>query len=174
MIALKYTYKGISGLGEDGASIQPVYRYVDPSHVGFLDLDASSASDPGMSGMLCPMVELHGDDMSFSEYDEPNEWRDNYLPVESKYKEEIDKAKKVRPAVVFEKPENNYTEAMDKYSAGRERIVQEELNINRIRCPLVSIIDPEHILYTCSQAQLDKQLNEERKSIFTVVDDKEN
>ena len=46
-VALKYTYKGISGLGEDGASVQPVYRYVDPSHVGILDLDASSGSYPG-------------------------------------------------------------------------------------------------------------------------------
>ena len=35
-VALKYTYKGISGLGEDGASVQPIYRYVDPSHVGIL------------------------------------------------------------------------------------------------------------------------------------------
>ena len=51
--ALKFTYKGISGLGEDGASIQDVYRYVDPTHIGILDLDSSSGSDPGMSGMIC-------------------------------------------------------------------------------------------------------------------------
>ena len=76
--ALRYTYKGISGLGEDGASIQPIYRYVDPSHIGILDMDASSASDPGMSGMLCPMANLYGPDRSFSEYKEPNEWRDLY------------------------------------------------------------------------------------------------
>jgi hypothetical protein len=72
--ALKYTYKGISGLGEDGSSIQPMYRYIDPSHVGILDLDSSSVSDPGMSGMICPMTSIYG--TSFSEYEEPNTWKE--------------------------------------------------------------------------------------------------
>jgi hypothetical protein len=72
-LALKYTYKGISGLGENGASIQQSYRYVDPSHAGILDLDSSTTSDPGMSGTICPMAKVFNGN-GFSEYQEPNFW----------------------------------------------------------------------------------------------------
>ncbi|MBR6289160.1 MAG: hypothetical protein IKR19_07495 [Acholeplasmatales bacterium] len=167
LIALKYTYKGIAGLGEDGASIQPVYRYVDPSHVGILDLVASSASDPGMSGMICPMAKLYGEDKSFSQFEEPNEWRDKYLPIQNKYNDDIRKVANIKPAATFDKD----TDELARYAANRERIVQEELNINRIRPALVSTIDPEHIFFTCSQAQLDKAKNEQPKSLFTIRED---
>ena len=158
LTALKYTYKGISGLGEDGASIQPIYRYVDPSHVGILDLDASSASDPGMSGMICPMAKLYGEDKSFSEYKEPNEWRENYAPLNAKYREGT------QSPVNFTKPLE-----VD-YLAKREQIVQEELDINRIVCPVENIHD-KSILYTCSQAILDGIKEEKPASLFTVTEE---
>lgn len=164
LIALKYTYKGIAGLGEDGASIQPVYRYVDPSHVGVLDLVASSASDPGMSGMICPMVQLYGNDKSFSQFDEPNEWREKYLPIQEKYINDRNKALNIRPGAIFDRDNND----LQIYASNREKIVKEELNINRIRPAVVSTIDPEHIFFTCSQAQLDKAKKEEPKSLFTI------
>lgn len=165
LVALKYTYKGISGLGEDGASVQPIYRYVDPSHVGILDLDASSASDPGMSGMINPMTKLYGKDKSFSTFDEPNEWRDKYIPVQTKYNKSINSAKKVIQPVTF----NEQEDFVKKFENSRDKIIKEELEINRITCPLVSLVDPEHILYTCSQAQLNKQSQEPvKKSLFTI------
>ena len=158
LTALKYTYKGISGLGEDGASIQPIYRYVDPSHVGILDLDASSASDPGMSGMICPMAKLYGEDKSFSEYKEPNEWRENYAPLNAKYREGTQS-----PV--------NFTRPLEvDYLAKRERIVQEELDINRIVCPVENIHD-KSILYTCSQAILDEIKDEKPASLFTITEE---
>ena len=158
LTALKYTYKGISGLGEDGASIQPIYRYVDPSHVGILDLDASSASDPGMSGMICPMAKLYGEDKSFSEYKEPNEWRENYAPLNAKYREGTQS-----PV--------NFTRPLEvDYLAKREQIVQEELDINRIVCPVENIHD-KTILYTCSQAILDGIKEEKPASLFTVTEE---
>lgn len=167
LVALKYTYKGISGLGEDGASVQPVYRYVDPSHVGILDLDASSASDPGMSGMINPMTKVYGPDKSFSEFDEPNEWREKYLPIQDEYHKTVNGDNIVLP-VTFTK-EEDYNE---KYINARDKIVQEELEINRIRCPIISSIDPENILFTCSQAQLNKISNQEiSKSLFTIRND---
>lgn len=159
LTALKYTYKGISGLGEDGASIQPIYRYVDPSHVGILDLDASSASDPGMSGMICPMTKLHGNDNSFSDYSEPNSWRENYKPFADEYMNGT-----VSP-IVFNTPPT-----LPDYMAQRDKIVQEELDINRIICPIHNINDP-NILYTCSQAIIDQDTENEPKSIFTIRDD---
>lgn len=160
LTALKYTYKGISGLGEDGASIQPVYRYVDASHVGILDLDASSASDPGMSGMICPMTKLYGNDSSFSDYQEPNSWRENFAPYQNQY------MGNATSPIVFDKEEQ-----ID-YMAKRDKIVQEELDINRIICPIENINNPS-ILYTCSQAILDEEKKQKPKSIFTIREDDE-
>ena len=160
MVALKYTYKGISGLGEDGASIQPIYRYVDPSHVGILDLDASSASDPGMSGMICPMAKLYGSDNSFSEYNEPNSWRSEFKPIQDKYFEG-----KISP-VVF----NDNSPRMNmQFYPNRDRIVQEELDINRVICPVENLKDPS-ITYTCSEAKLEQIQAEKPKSLFTIRD----
>ena len=159
LTALKYTYKGISGLGEDGASIQPVYRYVDPSHVGILDLDASSASDPGMSGMICPMAKLYGPDKSFSEYEEPNTWRDMYKQYNDQYHSNA------KQAISFDREQPAYD-----YMSKREQIVQEELDINRIRCPVTNINDPT-ILYTCSQAQINQTKDDKPKSLFTIRED---
>ena len=159
LTALKYTYKGISGLGEDGASIQPVYSYVDPSHVGILDLDASSASDPGMSGMICPMAKLYGPDKSFSEYEEPNTWRDMYKQYNDQYHSNA------KQAISFDREQPAYD-----YMSKREQIVQEELDINRIRCPVTNINDPT-ILYTCSQAQINQTKDDKPKSLFTIRED---
>ena len=78
LFALKFTYKGVSGIGEDnsnkGSSVPPAFRRVHPSHLARVDLDTSSATDPGLSGMLCPLADLY--DNSFSDYEEPNSWRE--------------------------------------------------------------------------------------------------
>lgn len=78
LYALKFTYKGVSGIGEDnnnkGSSVPPAFRRVHPSHLGRVDLDTSSATDPGLSGMLCPLADIY--DNSFSDYEEPNTWRE--------------------------------------------------------------------------------------------------
>lgn len=72
--ALKYTYKGISGIGEgNSTSIPAMYRHVNPSHLGRVDLDSSTANDPGLSGMICPLATIKNN--FFSDYKEPNEWR---------------------------------------------------------------------------------------------------
>jgi hypothetical protein len=157
--ALKYTYKGISGLGEDGASVQPVYRYVDPSHIGILDLDASSASDPGMSGMLCPMTNLE-DDNSFTKYEEPNTWRENFSKLVKQFKGDA-----ICP-VTFDRNVNTDPSYMEQ----REKIVQEELDLNRIVCPVYNIYDPS-ILYTQSQQILEEESKEPTKSLFTIHED---
>ena len=77
-LALSYTYKGISGLGDQGSgtAVPLIYRSVHPSHLGRIDLDSSSASDPGLSGTICPTAKIYGD--TFTDYQEPNGWRDFY------------------------------------------------------------------------------------------------
>lgn len=74
IIAIKYTYKGISGIGERTNQVSQIYRNVDISHIGRLDPDTSSNSDPGLTGSLCPLTKLY--DNSFEEFEEPNEWND--------------------------------------------------------------------------------------------------
>lgn len=80
-LALSYTYKGISGLGDQGSgsAVPLIYRSVHPSQLGKVDLDASSASDPGLSGVVCPMAKIY--DGSFSDYQEPNGWKEFYSQV---------------------------------------------------------------------------------------------
>lgn len=77
-LALSYTYKGVSGLGDQGSgkSVPPIYRSIHPSHLGRVDLDASSASDPGLTGIIVPMAKIY--DGSFSDFQEPNGWSDFY------------------------------------------------------------------------------------------------
>ena len=73
--ALKWTFKGIQGMGETKESTVPdPYRQAHPSHLGRIDLDSSSNGDPGMSGMLCPMSKTF--DNYFSDFTEPNLWRE--------------------------------------------------------------------------------------------------
>ena len=152
--ALKYTYKGISGLGEDGTSIQPMYRYIDPSHIGILDLDSSSVSDPGMSGMICPMTQVFG--TSFSEYEEPNTWREQYEPLQKEWK------KDAIPAVTFDKE----PEPTD-YYARRQKIVEEDLELTKVICPVYN--DDPNIVYTLYGSQLEKEEKKEEGNISLFV-----
>lgn len=77
MQALKFTYKGVSGLGESGnKSIPDIYRSIQPSHIGRVDLDASSDGNPGITGTLNPFMDMHNG--YFSDYEEPNTWEVSY------------------------------------------------------------------------------------------------
>lgn len=82
-LALSYTYKGISGLGDQGSgsAVPIIYRSVHPSQLGKVDLDASSSSDPGLSGIICPMAKIV--DGAFVKYQEPNGWKNFYMETMS-------------------------------------------------------------------------------------------
>lgn len=83
--AIEYTIKGVSGIGNENAkSVPKIYRYIDPSEIGIFDLDHSPKSDPGMSGSICPLVQLHN--LSFSDYSEPNFWEDEFNNLTKNYK----------------------------------------------------------------------------------------
>lgn len=83
--ALKYTYKGVSGLGEQGTSIPDQYRRIHKSHIGRIDLDAASATDPGLTGMLAPMSDVHNG--SFSQESEPNTWKEDIDELLAQYRD---------------------------------------------------------------------------------------
>ena len=107
--------------------------------------------------MICPMVQLYGKDNSFSEYQEPNSWRDEFKPYNDSY------YSNTTSPISFtrELPPNDYM-------AMREKIIQEELDIKKITCPVKNILDP-NILYTCSQAEINKLEKEKPKSLFTIT-----
>lgn len=84
--ALKFTYKGIAGIGEKSSSAVPtVFRAVNPSHLGRVDLNTSSNSDPGLSGMLCPLTTLH-DNGFFENTDEPVFWKKEFDEILSNFR----------------------------------------------------------------------------------------
>lgn len=94
LIALKYTYKGLSGIGEKSNSISQAYRNIHPSHLGRVDIDSSSNSDPGVSGTICPLAQLH--DGHFDKYEEPSTWRNDLSKVIDKYRSMQSKKDMVR------------------------------------------------------------------------------
>lgn len=156
--ALKFTYKGISGLGEGGGSIQKIYRQIDPSHLGILDLDSSSNSDPGMTGMICPMAKLYNDH-SFSEYEEPNTWREQYKPLYEK------KDPNLISPIRFTIPPNPFP-----YETFRGIIENEELDISKLSCPIHGI-NGNATDYSSAGAILVINMNKDfdNKSLFTVI-----
>ena len=84
LIALKYTYKGLSGIGDSNSqSVSTDQRSTHISQMGILDMDSSPKSDPGMSGVLCPHVKMVG--KKFTDFHEPNYWEEGYKKLLDEY-----------------------------------------------------------------------------------------
>lgn len=165
LTALKFTYKGISGLGENGTSIQQSYRYVDTSHAGILDLDSSTNSDPGMSGTLCPLSKVY-EGNSFSDYEEPHFWDEQFKRFQTEWIDS-EQPKHFEP-FIFEKPYE------PDWNANRERVFEENIDIEGVVCPFYNVNDPS-INYSNAGAQLKKEYEEEEnvQSMFTIKSDDE-
>ena len=137
LYALKFTYKGLSGIGEDnnnkGSSVPPAFRRVHPSHLGRVDLDTSSATDPGLSGMLCPLADIY--DNSFSDYQEPNSWRERSDELLKEYRELMgyQEALKFRKELGFE------------VDNSRAALIDESMDIIRDLLSPVTVIENELI-----------------------------
>lgn len=96
LLALKFTYKGIAGLGEsDNNSIPEICRHTHPSHLGRLDLDNSSDTNPGITGTIVPFTTMY--DGYFSDYHEPNSWNERFLQVMDDYR----RVSSLKDAIVF-------------------------------------------------------------------------
>jgi hypothetical protein len=172
-VALKYTYKGISGLGEDGTSIQRNYRYVDPTHAGILDLDASSASDTGMSGIMCPMGQLYENTSCFTEYKEPDYWDDTYKQYQYNWKYELNE-NTTAPIQYAEGVDPNTVLPNFNYKNLRQMVVDQSLYIQRVKCPIFNIYDAS-IDYSGTAARIEAEQQqeqaEETKSLFSALKD---
>lgn len=157
-VALKCTYKGISGLGEDGAPVQEVYKFIDPSSMGILDPDTSSNSDPGMTGMICPMTDVYGD--SFSDYKEEFNWYNQIDEVNASYNKEHN----LQSALSM--PTNNITD----YDYIKKDIVKANINVGRKVCP---IIDLDGIADYKTNDGINKIIpkNVKMNSLFSVIEE---
>ena len=163
--ATKFSVKGQSGLGDNnkksgqgarygakkqaGAdnsskSIPMIYRYPHESHFGILDLDAVSASDPGVTGIICPMAKLYNG--SFSEFEEPNTWPEMYAKLLDEYhrttgrKEAIILRSKITGQI--DKEALGITEQVLDITANSIAIVEQMLKQNSIDgriCPIISL-----------------------------------
>jgi len=125
MLALKFTYKGIAGLGEnDNNSIPDIVRYVHPSHLGRLDLDSSSDSNPGITGTISPFTDIHNG--YFSDYNEPNSWKESFMELVNDFK----KLKGLKEAVYFKKEVLNIVDE------------EQEIVVNEVVAAMKQIIKP--------------------------------
>ncbi|MCK9198088.1 MAG: hypothetical protein M0P49_00625 [Bacilli bacterium] len=98
LTALKFTYKGISGLGEsNNSSIPDIYRTLNISHLGRIDPDSSSATDPGVTGTICPLTTIYNG--SFSDFQEPNYWEKEFSEIMNNYKAATGR----KEAIIFKK-----------------------------------------------------------------------
>jgi hypothetical protein len=58
--ALRFSKRGKQSYGEGGRNVATKYRGIHPTYIGRIGLNASSNSDPGMSGTFTPFLETEG------------------------------------------------------------------------------------------------------------------
>ena len=129
LTALKFTFKGISGLGESSSnSVPQIYRSIHPSHLGYIDLDSSSDTNPGMTGTICPFVELH--DGFFIDFQEPNFWEEEFHKTVETYRKSIG----LEEALIFE------NKVLKKNNIAAMKIAKEVTNtMERLINPIVYV-----------------------------------
>ena len=139
IIAIKYTYKGISGIGERTNQVSQIYRNVDISHIGRLDPDTSSNSDPGLTGSLCPLTKLY--DNSFEEFEEPNEWKDRVKDLYNglKYQLGLKEVAIAKKELLSEDIDQNKLEEIEDNIAMARRLIS----------PVIAIENQPNIMINC-------------------------
>lgn len=139
IIAIKYTYKGISGIGERTNQVSQIYRNVDISHIGRLDPDTSSNSDPGLTGSLCPLTKLYNN--SFEEYEEPNEWNERVKELHNELKNQLG----LKEVVIAKK--ELLSEDIDQSQL--EEIEDNIAMARRLINPVAAIEHPSNLMINC-------------------------
>lgn len=141
MQALKFTYKGIAGLGEgSNNSIPEIYRSIYPSHIGKVDLDSSSDGNPGITGTICPYASIYEGGF-FEDYQEPNTWDKEFIAAMDSYQKTID----IRDAMIFEsqvsgRDLSNEINETNEVIATMQNIIKPVINADE-----GEIIDPEEL-----------------------------
>lgn len=144
--ALKWSFKGTGGIAENSNnSIQDIYKNVDVSHAGVLDMTASSATDPGVAGLICPMTPLT-DNMFFYDYEEPNNWEASFDELIRSYEElkGIRQAIEMIPGNVITKDDIANHHMVVESIESLKRLAAPFVKLE-LECPIVMIDQPEEI-----------------------------
>lgn len=139
LIAIKYTTKGISGIGEKTNQVSQIYRNVDISHIGRLDPDTSSNSDPGLTGSLCPLVNLY--DNAFEEYEEPNEWGDKVSDLYTELRNQLG----LKEVIVAKNKLLNQETNIEQIQEIEDNITMAK----RFVSPIIQLDDPNNLMVNC-------------------------
>lgn len=83
-LPIKYTYKGINGLGNSSKYVSEQFRFIHISSLGILDPDSSTATDPGMTGSIVPSLRLYNNG-HFSNRPETLTWKDELAKLNRDY-----------------------------------------------------------------------------------------
>lgn len=130
ILASSYTLKGISGLGDQKDkpnAISPIYRMIHPSHLFIYDLESSTNSDPGLSGVLSPFAQIN-DDGTFVNFEEPNSWESAFNDFLNNYRQTKNKFE----VVTFKNKSGLFM-----YDTLIEDILKETLtSYNKLICPI--------------------------------------
>ena len=126
-------------------SIPWAYRYSHESYLGIVDLDATSPSDPGVTGIICPYTKLY--DGSFSEFEEPNTWKDMYKKLLDEFHRLIGVKESIimKATATGKEPDLEKLESVDLVLAMTEdnmRLVNDILNersVNTLVCPIIDL-----------------------------------
>lgn len=133
IIATKFTNKYVSGIHEQkkkSKGMPPIFRYVYPSHLGIIDLDASPKSDPGISGSFCPTAKLY-DGYFSKDFEEPNFWEEEFEKMSKDYQAMVG----IKEALVFRKEVLN--EDIDEYKI---ECAEEDIQVARALCrPIMEV-----------------------------------
>lgn len=143
---LKASYKGVSNIGEKSKKqVSDRYRNVHYSHAGVLDMTSSSASDPGMTTLLCPLGNIE-DDGFFYDYEEPNTWEEAYNELLANYHKSMQlQSMVIAENALLDKPTNYFCE---------EALMID--SITQMKRMLVPIVDTRHLTSMVDEIAIDE------------------
>lgn len=90
ILQLKWTFKGPTGPGEtSNKNLEGRLKRISPSHLGILDFNTSSPTEPGTSGIMCPLNQSVFDGYTFTSDSEPNSWDASFAELKQNYRDAV-------------------------------------------------------------------------------------
>lgn len=121
---LRFTFKGFSSMGGTTGRISDEFRRIHPSHVGLLDLNSSSNTDPGVTGVLTPMNKMTGKRFD-NDYKEPDK---KYQELVDKYIDTVDS-----PIAKYDIEKETLSAFSEEEGFNKDNIIKTVLELNNLQ-----------------------------------------